>query len=676
MSVYTNALIHSTSPYLLQHAHNPVNWYPWSDEALQKAQQENKLLIISIGYAACHWCHVMEKEIFSDEAVAQWMNAHFVCIKIDREERPDLDQVYMQSCLLVNGHGGWPLNAFALPDGKPFYAVTYLPRKQWLYVLQQIVELHQQNPEQWITQAQHLAEGIQQSFLLPRLNEATGNKPLRDSYTALFEKIKPSIDFTWGGLNRAPKFPMPAVWEFLLQYAYFTHQQDALQAVLITLDRMAMGGLYDQIGGGFCRYATDTYWRIPHFEKMLYDNAQLISLYAHAYQLNPQQRFADVIRQTLAFIQRELTDASGACYSSIDADSEGEEGKFYVWTENEIRQLLDDKTAELILAYYHITPQGNWEDGKNVLYITEDDHSFARAHQLHVTEWQSILKQAKQKLFTYRTTRVRPATDTKIITAWNALMIKAYVDAYRALGEQIYLDRALRIISFIEKSMQHPDGGLWRNYAQGKPGVAGMLDDYAFLAEAYLEWYQISFDIHWLHRADALVQFAMQHFTHPASPSFFYTSDQLNPAAGLRIMEMEDQVIPSSNAVMAHVLYRLGIYLQHDPYTEHAMQMLESVLAQIDSSPIYMSRWAQLLGLTGHGIYEIAILGHAARAMALEMQKHFLPDCLYMGGTDENLPLLQHKRISGQTRIYICRNHICQAPVQSVDEALAQIGAC
>ncbi|SFV32621.1 thioredoxin domain-containing protein [Thermoflavifilum thermophilum] len=672
-SAHTNALIHATSPYLLQHAHNPVNWYPWGEEALQKAQQENKLLIISIGYAACHWCHVMEKEVFSDEEVAAFMNAHFVCMKVDREERPDLDQVYMQACVLINGDGGWPLNAFALPDGRPFYAVTYLPKKQWLHVLQQIVNIHVQQPQQWIQQAQHLSEGIRQSLMIPLQPEENNQKPLLDIYISLFEQIQSSLDLTWGGFNRAPKFPMPAVWEWLLQYYYFTHREEALQAVNSTLHHMARGGIYDQIGGGFCRYATDSQWRIPHFEKMLYDNAQLISLYAHAYQLTHQNLYAEIIRQSIAFVERELTHPLGACYASIDADSAGEEGKFYVWTEQEIRDLFDETTASLILAYYHINRQGNWEAGKNILYVTEDDASFARQYQLDLQEWLMLLNQAREKLFAYRTQRIRPATDTKIITSWNALMIKAYIDAYRALGDKTYLDRAFDIICFIQKYLQLPDQSLWRNFAQDKPGIPAMLDDYAFLAEAYLEWYQVTFDIRWLEQARTLVQFASDHFQDATSKCFFFTADTLSPASGFRIMETEDQVIPSSNATMAHVLYRLGIYMDEPAFINHAMQMLHTMLSQVQTTPAYMAKWAQLLGLTSYGIHEIAVLGEEARVMAASMQQHFLPDCLFMGGLDENLPLLQQKLVPGQTRIYICKNRVCEPPVTSIAEALEKI---
>ncbi|MBX5439104.1 MAG: thioredoxin domain-containing protein [Thermoflavifilum sp.] len=673
--MHTNALIHSTSPYLLQHAHNPVNWHPWGEEALLLAQQQHKPLIVSIGYAACHWCHVMEKETFSDEEVATYMNAHFVPIKVDREERPDLDQLYMQACILINGHGGWPLNAFALSDGRPFYAVTYLPKKQWLNLLQQIVALYQQDAEQCMAQAKSLSEGIQQSFALPLPHNNADNTLFRDVYASLFPKIKPFIDFKWGGFNRAPKFPMPAVWEWLLQYVYFTQEQDALQGVLTTLNRMAMGGIYDQIGGGFCRYATDTYWRVPHFEKMLYDNAQLISLYAHAYQITRQQRYANIIRQTIAFVERELTDASGGCYASVDADSEGEEGKFYVWTENEIKSLFDDQTASRILAYYHVTAPGNWEQGKNVLYVTEDDAQFASQHQLGLTEWQAVLQEAKSLLSARRAQRTRPATDTKMLTSWNALMVKAYVDAYRALGEKTFLDYAFRIMHFIETHLQDSRRGLWRNFTQGKASVPGMLDDYAFLAEACLECYQVSFDIQWLHRARALVQFALDHFYDAAQKCFYYTADFLPAAAGFRIPEMEDQVIPSSNAVMAHVMYRLGIYLQEAEFMDRAVQMLQMALPQIQSTPHYMAKWAQLLGLIGHGIREIAIMGKEAVKLTAELQSHYLPDCLFMGGEKENLPLLHQKSVPGQTLVYVCSHQVCQAPVQSAAEALAQIAA-
>ncbi|MCL6524340.1 MAG: thioredoxin domain-containing protein [Thermoflavifilum sp.] len=669
----TNALINETSPYLLQHAHNPVNWYAWKPEVLQHAQQEQKLLLISIGYAACHWCHVMEKEVFSNVETAQYMNAHFVCIKIDREERPDLDQIYMQACLLINGHGGWPLNAFALPDGKPFYATTYLPLKQWRQLLAQIVSIYHQQPDQLRHQAEQLTEGIHQSFSAIQAPIDSEKTILQQRYTELWEHIRPMIDMQYGGFSHAPKFPMPAVWEWLLQYAYFGNHQESLQAVSTTLHQLALSSLYDPISGGFARYATDARWRIPHFEKMLYDNAQLISLYAHAYALTHQPNYVHIISHTTRFIQEWLSHEQGGYFAAVDADSEGEEGKYYVWTITEIQQLLDPGTASLICAYYHITPEGNWEHGKNILFRTESDESFAQQHGLSLDAWQKILQQALNRMRQYQQKRTRPAIDTQVITAWNALLLKAWTDAYKATGLENFRLVALQLASFLERHMMHEDGALWRVYAQGQTHVPAMLDDYAFLAEAWIALYQISFDIHWLLHAKKLLEYTIAHFADPQGNLFFYTSNEQRTDLQLRSREIEDNVIPSSNAAMAQVLYWLGIYFQRPDWQQWAMRMLQQVLPQINSSPAYMAKWNQLLGLVQKGVYEIAIMGDHALDIALELQKHYLPNCLLMGGTEENLPLLKNKSIPGQTWIYVCQQGICHAPLKTVDEALSQI---
>ncbi len=668
---YTNALIHESSPYLLMHAHNPVNWYPWGAEALQKAKKEGKLLIISIGYASCHWCHVMEQESYSDTAVANYMNAHFVSIKVDREERPDIDQVYMNASQLLTGSGGWPLNAFALPDGKPFYTATYLPREQWMELLHQIVAAYKEHPEKVKEQADALTAGIRGQDLV-KLPEDSATEKLNAVYRQLFDSMKSSIDFKDGGFGAAPKFPLPAGWELLLQYHYLTGNNQALQAVTTTLDHIARGGIYDQLGGGFARYATDQYWRVPHFEKMLYDNGQLVSLYAHAYQVTHKPLYSAIVRQTLNFIKRELTDPEGGFYSSINADSQGEEGKFYVWTAKEIEDLLDDKTARLIMEYYQISVVGNWGKGKNILYLHEDDTAFAQEQHITVTAWQTVLQKAKEVLFNARAKRIRPATDNKILTSWNALMLKGYIDAYRALGDKDYLAAALRNAKFLEEKMIKKDGSVRRNYMNGKADIPGLLDDYALLANTYIELYQVTFDLHWLTKAHDLAKYAIEHFLDPKSGLFFYTSDQQEGLI-VRSKEIEDNVIPSSNSVMANVLYRLGIYYSNQTYIADSREMLDQVAAQIPGAVPYFANWAQLMGVMQKGPYEVAIMGKDALQKNRIMQQTYLPTSLFMGGEKENLPLLEDKLMKGETMIYVCEDKVCKMPVTEVNQALQQL---
>ncbi|TAN10920.1 MAG: thioredoxin domain-containing protein [Chitinophagaceae bacterium] len=668
---YTNELIHSSSPYLLEHAHNPVNWYPWGREALDKAKKENKLLIISIGYSACHWCHVMEKQSYSDTTVANYMNAHFVAIKVDREERPDIDQIYMNACQLISGSGGWPLNAFALPDGKPFYAVTYLPKEQWLDLLHQIVKVYTGEPEKVKEQAEALTKGIQgQSLVKQPVDAATGK--LQKVYTGLFDSVRSSIDFTHGGFGRAPKFPMPDAWELLLQYYHLKGNEEALNAVTTTLNNMAWGGIYDQLGGGFARYSTDQTWHVPHFEKMLYDNAQLVSLYSQTYKVTHNPLYAAVIRQTLAFIQREMTSPQGAFYSSINADSEGEEGKFYVWTKHETDSLLKGEAADIAEAYYHITANGNWEKGNNILYRSEEDAAFAKAHHLSEKDLHEILQKADKILLDARSHRVCPSVDDKALTSWNALMISGYLDAYHALGDKDYLNAALKCAGFIEKDMMQKDGGLWRNYLNHKPDITGMLDDYAFFAHACIHLYQTTFDIHWLNLAKVLSAYTLKHFYDPQSGLFYYTSDNASHLIA-RNQEIEDNVLPSSNSVMANVLYRLGIYFDDTSYIDISQEMLSQVMKAIPSGVPYFSNWAKLLGIMQKGPYEVAIMGRHAVEKDHAIQQYYLPDALLMGGDTENLPLLRDKSVKGQTIIYVCENKVCKLPVTEVKDALIQM---
>ncbi|MEN0049359.1 MAG: thioredoxin domain-containing protein, partial [Bacteroidota bacterium] len=475
---YTNKLVEENSPYLLQHAHNPVNWYPWGEEALEKAKKENKLLLISVGYAACHWCHVMEHESFEDTTVANLMNKHFVSIKVDREERPDVDNVYMTACqLATNKSCGWPLNAFALPDGRPVWAGTYFPKKEWLSVLNYFTELYQKEPEKLDTYAAQLTEGIQ---TLEQIDWNEDALQLTDNqitnWTTIFLQ---GIDQKRGGRKGAPKFPMPNNYEYLLKYAYQIGDGEAKEVALTTLDNIALGGIYDQLGGGFARYSVDADWHVPHFEKMLYDNGQLVSLYSQAYQWTKEDLYQKTVEETLEFIARELTDESGGFYSSLDADSEGEEGKFYVWTQEEIEEVLqNEQAANIFNTYYDVSKAGNWEH-TNVLQRKRTAEEVATQFGLSVEELEKQIVSAKTQLFEARSKRVRPGLDDKILTSWNALMLKGYIDAYKAFGKEEYLNTALKNADFLIQNMMQEDGKLFRNHKDGKSVINGFLDDYA-----------------------------------------------------------------------------------------------------------------------------------------------------------------------------------------------------
>ncbi len=663
-----NQLANAKSPYLQQHADNPVNWHEWNVEALKEAQTQNKPLLISIGYAACHWCHVMEHESFMDTTVACIMNDNFICIKIDREERPDIDQIYMNAVQLISGRGGWPLNAFAMPDGRPYFAGTYYPKSDWLQVLQQMSDVFVNQHDKVVEQAENLTQGI--------VKEEVINVPSSDSsafaksdYDAIFNKWKGMIDYGKGGYNRSPKFPLPAGWEFLLQYHYLTGNKKALEAVNTTLSEMAKGGIYDQIGGGFARYSTDENWFAPHFEKMLYDNGQLVSLYANAYKLTKNEQYAEVIRQSLEFVKRELTNKDGGFYASLNADSEGEEGTFYVWTSDEINASLNPKLAELITVYYNVKKSGNWEKGRNILFRNMDEVAFAKEHDLTTDEWKAMVDEANKLLLAQRAKRIRPSTDDKVLTSWNALMLKGYVDAYLALGNEDYMEAALQNARFLEKNMMQKDGSLLRNYRNGDADIHAFLDDYSLLADAYIKLYEATFDIHWLERAKELADYTVKHFRNNQSGMFYYTSNDSETLIA-RKMEIADNVIPASNSVIANVLYKLSVYYFDEDFRAMSEEMLSHLKAEIENGGPYYANWAFLKGQLTYGSYEVAITGKGFLEKSLSMQSNYLPMSVFMGGEKENLPLLENKVLKGEATIFVCQDRVCQLPVVDVDKAL------
>ena len=669
---YTNALINESSPYLLQHAHNPVDWHPWNEATLEKAKKEDKLLIISVGYAACHWCHVMEHESFEDSLVAKVMNDNFICIKVDREERPDVDDVYITACQLLTGRGcGWPLNAFALPDGRPVWAGTYFPKDQWIKIVSQFATLKEDSYDKLEANAEQITKGIQnfESFDI----QTEEKNFTMESLDAISQKYISSIDFVNGGRQGAPKFPKPNEYEFFLQHHYMTGDKKSLEAATLTLDKMANGGIYDQLGGGFARYSVDEYWIAPHFEKMLYDNGQLVSLYSHAYQITGNELYKKVVKETTQFVERELMNKEYGFYSSLDADSEGEEGKFYTWSEAEIDSIIaNDEEAGIFKNYFSVKKNGNWEH-TNILVINEKFS--AKDNGLSEEELDEIITRNKAKLMSVRDTRIRPGLDDKILTSWNGIMLKGYVDAYRAFGDQHYLDIALKNADFMISNALQEDGRLNRNFKDGKSSINGFLDDYATLIDAFAALYEITFDLKWLAKSKELIDYTTKHFLDEESGMFFYTSD-LDPELIARKMELSDKAIPGSNSIMARNLFKVGTLYYDKDMLKLSSQMVNNMGNQVMDSeyPSFYSNWCQLIASMIDAPYEIAILGDEASEKALGLQKKYLPNAFFLGGdSEEGLELLTDKLQEDRTMIYVCQNKVCKFPVEEVEKAFTLI---
>jgi uncharacterized protein YyaL (SSP411 family) len=661
----------ASSPYLQEHADNPVDWYEWNDEAIATAKKENKPLLISIGYAACHWCHEMEKESFMDTGVARVMNENFICIKVDREERPDIDNIYMNACQLISGNGGWPLNAFALPDGKPFFAGTYYSKSGWISLLNDISKAYKEKHDLLVKQAEGLTKGIADQELSFATTESTATTTTGNNYQNLFDSIYVKLDTVDGGIKGSPKFPMPAVTEFLLQYYYLTNNKTALDAATTSLDRMALGGIYDQLAGGFARYSIDDRWHVPHFEKMLYDNGQLISLYAHAYQLTQNEFYKKIVTETISFLENELASSNGAFYSSLNADTEDGEGEFYAWKENDFNKATN--SDPLIAEYFNISSAGNWNKARNILLAKSSPQQFAKVKNLTIDQFNSQLNKAKKSLLEERNKRKKPSVDTKILTSWNAMMLKGYLDAYAGTGNEKYLVKAVAIAKFIEKNMLSGDGRLMRNFKDGKTSINGFLDDHAWTAHAFIKLYSTNFDIHWLELAKKITDHTIENFYNKPRELFYYSSAS-NEELVVRKTETDDDVIPSSNAIMANVLYSLGVIYENNKYSEMSRNMLTTVAGKLNTFPVYHAQWGNLAGIISTGTYEVVLIGKDAIEKNKELQKKYLPDCIVMGATDkENLPLLESKLQMNKTLIYVCTNKLCKRPVEEVDSALTQI---
>tara|TARA_B100000768_G_scaffold182011_1_gene208395 strand:+ start:4773 stop:6875 length:2103 start_codon:yes stop_codon:yes gene_type:complete len=663
---YTNALVHETSPYLLQHAHNPVEWYPWNETTLNKAKLEGKLLLISIGYSACHWCHVMEHESFEDEEVARIMNDNFICIKVDREERPDVDQIYMTAVQLMNQRGGWPLNCVALPNGKPFWGGTYFKKEDWKKQILGLYNTYKTEPNRVIEFADKLSKGIQQVE-----NIGLNTEPPNFTWEILDNMViawSDRFDNSNGGSNGAPKFPMPNAYSFLLKYAHLSKNNDVLDHVEVTLDKMAFGGIYDQIGGGFSRYSVDKFWKAPHFEKMLYDNGQLVSLYAEAFLKFKKPLYKAVVFETLEFIERELMAENGAFYSALDADSEGEEGKFYVWNETEI-ELLIRKDLAVFKDYYNVNSKGLWEHGNYILLKNKNKKQIAKKHKISVSDLEIKIEDWKLILMKERDKRIRPGLDDKSLTSWNALMLKGYIDSYMAFGEKKHLDIALRNANFIANTQMQKDGKLWHSYKEGRTTINAYLEDYAIVSSAFIRLYEATFDESWLTKVEQLVTYATENFYDKNSGMFYFTS-KLDPKLVARKMEINDNVIPSSNSVMANVLYDLGTILDQGEYKKKAIIMANNIKPDMEKYSSGYANYARLMLKEIAPYYEVAIVGKDAHNKAIELNKKYVPNKLFIGSLQSSrITLLKEKYVQGSTIIYVCENNTCQMPTIEIMKA-------
>lgn len=662
-----NRLIHETSPYLLQHAHNPVDWYPYGEEALALAKTSNRPLLISIGYSACHWCHVMEHETFSRADIAERMNRDFVCIKVDREERPDVDQVFMAAVQLLHHSGGWPLNCFALPDGKPFWGGTYFRPDQWIELLDQISALFRRDLPELEKQAGRISDGIKgMSRIDVPVDKAL---PDMDFISETYNQLSLRFDTDYGGTIGAPKFPMPQVWEFVSVFHQMSGLNEPIGQFTLTLKKMAMGGIFDQLGGGFARYSTDIYWKVPHFEKMLYDNAQLASLYAHIFTLTGDLFFRDTLLKILSFIRMELTSEEGYFYSSLDADSEGEEGRFYLWTRAEIMELLPDY-GELIADYFGLDKEGAWERGRNILLRPRTDAVFASQQHLSEEELVQLLKMVSVVLLEARNNRVRPALDHKLIVSWNALMIKALADTYLAVHHQESKDAAFKAAGYIVSEMMQSDGSLFRT--KGKAGIPGFLDDYAFTIRAFISLYQLDFDEKWLYKARQLCIYVMDHFSDSDSPLFWFTPDSMESQSSLiRVKEVTDSVEPSGNAVMVEVLFQLGYYFDESNWIKHAESMLIAMKSRILAYPSAHACWAKVSAMFVNGITTIVLTGPQSKQYAEVLRRKAKAFTLFAAAESESdIPVFANRFKSGKNLIFICRGNVCDAPYDHPEDVI------
>ena len=668
----SNRLARESSPYLLQHAHNPVDWYPWGEEAFDKAKIENKPVLVSIGYAACHWCHVMERESFEDPEVAAIMNEHFVNIKVDREERPDVDHIYMDAVQAIEGSGGWPLNVFLTPARKPFYGGTYFPparafnRASWTEILLGVSSAFREKRNEIEQQADNLTHHLEVSNAFGASSVSGGMYELSKMHEA-FGNIMKTADREWGGFGKAPKFPQSFTINFLFRYAHLEKNEEALQQARLSLDKMIRGGIYDQAGGGFARYSTDTEWLAPHFEKMLYDNALLLLTMAEAFQITRDPLYLDAIIQTIGFTERELMHKEGGFYSALDADSEGVEGKFYVWDQNEVNELLGED-AGVFSAYFDISNKGNWE-GKNILRVLGPLKAVANEFNITEEALTGIIKEGKRKLMETRAERIRPQLDDKIILGWNALMNLALSKVYAATSDRRFRGLAEKNMNFLLRSFQAGSGLLHHTWKDGKATQPAFLDDYSFLIAALIELAQVTGELTYLDKAAGLTQAVEEHFTDKASSLFFFTHQGQNDIP-IRKKEIYDGATPSGNSTMAANLYRLGILLDKPLWKERSEQMISSLADVIIKYPTSFGAWLNIYFEMIKGTKEIAILGKEWEIYLEKILGIYISHKLALASEIPlpRYPLLADKAKSSKTLIYLCENYSCRQPVSTLQE--------
>lgn len=669
-----NDLHNETSPYLLQHANNPVHWKAWNQKSLDFAKENDKLIIVSVGYSACHWCHVMEHETFEDSEAAAVMNQNFVSIKVDREERPDIDAVYMKAVQIMTGRGGWPMNVVCLPDGQPVWGGTYFRKGEWMDTLQQLQQLYRSDPEKMIDYAEKLHHGINSISLVHKPEDAEQF----DSSTLanLIEKWKKSFDWEFGGYSRAPKFMMPSNYSFLLRYAYQKKDRQLLEFVNLTLTKMAYGGLFDTIDGGFSRYSVDMKWHVPHFEKMLYDNGQLVSLYSDAYKLTKNPLYKEVIEKTLSFVSKELTNRDGGFYSALDADSltvdnHLEEGAFYVWTKEELKAILKED-FELFSIIFNINEFGFWEEENYVLIQTESLEEIASQYKKDSSELHRKKHEWENLLYAEREKRKKPRLDDKCLTSWNALMLKGFVDAYKALGNKDYLNKALQNASFITENLWAPEGNLLHSHKDGKNTINAYLEDYCFVIDAFISLYEATLDEKWLHHSKQLADYCFDHFYDTTTDFFSFTSD-IDAALITKHYELEDNVIPASNSVMANNLYKLAIYFDNPYYESTAQKMLGHILPNIDY-PSAFSNWLHAFLNFSDENRELAVCGEQALSNILILQKDYLPNIVFSGSDKPSeLPFLKSRFEEGKNLYYVCQNKTCDLPSENPELTLQNL---
>lgn len=666
-----NELHSETSPYLLQHANNPVHWKAWNSTSLATAKERNKLIIVSIGYSACHWCHVMEHESFENEEVAQTMNQHFINIKVDREERPDVDAVYMKAVQIMTGRGGWPLNIVALPDGRPIWGGTYFRKDEWVSILEQLQTIFQSQPEKMIRYAEKLHLGIE-SLGISSVGISTETLS-QNSIEPLIEKWIKSFDLEFGGMARAPKFMMPNNYQFLLRYGHQKQNKEVLDFVNLTLTKMAFGGLFDTVDGGFSRYSVDMKWHVPHFEKMLYDNGQLVSLYADAYKLTKNPLYKEVIEKTLTFVSRELTNSENGFFCALDADSLNEkqhleEGAFYVWKKEALQNILKED-FELFSQVFNINEFGYWEEGNYVLIQNQELEVIATQNKITFPELQSKKKTWEQLLFIEREKRSKPRLDDKALTSWNALMLKGFVDAYKALGDANYLEIALKNANFIIEKQWTADGNLFHNYKNGKSTINGYLEDYCFVIEAFIALYEVTLDEKWLQNAKQLTDYCFDTFYDEKAGFFAFTSKIDAPLITTHF-ETEDNVIPASNSVMANNLFKLSVYFHNTYYDSICQKMLQKIIPNIDY-PSGFSNWLSVFMNYSDQNKELGICGENASEYISKINQKYLPN-LVVATTKEptSLPFLKDRFIENQSLFYVCHNKTCLLPTTNFEEVL------